>query len=164
MDYKLAKFTGALGKLLLEKKYQLAVAESCTGGWLSKVITDVRGSSEWFNYGFVVYSDQAKHKLLGVSPELIATYGAVSAETVIAMAQGAVAKSGSDLAIAISGIAGPDGGTPDNPLGTVWFGWAFPDGSTKAKRKLFPGHRSVVRYHAVRIALIITTNMLQKYQ
>ncbi len=113
-----------LGRALLVHRARVATAESCTGGWIAKALTDVPGSSQWFESGIVAYSNSAKDALLGVPGELIAAHGAVSEPVVRAMAEGARAQLGVDLAVAVSGVAGPDGGSADKPVGTVWFAWA----------------------------------------
>ena len=101
----------------------LISAESCTGGWIAKTLTDIAGSSSWFECGIVAYSYEAKEALLGVRPETLEHHGAVSRETVIEMVSGALARYGATVAVAVTGIAGPSGGTPDKPVGTVWIGW-----------------------------------------
>jgi len=141
-----------LGELALERKVMVASAESCTGGLVAGAITDVAGSSGWFERGFVTYSNRAKIEQLGVDPELIARHGAVSGETVKAMAQGAEAASGAQWTVAVTGIAGPAGGSPDKPVGTVWFAWAGPKGVEALHRRL-DGDRAAVRAASVAIAL-----------
>ena len=130
----------------------IATAESCTGGWIAKAITDVAGSSGCFRYGIVSYANDAKESLLGVNPASLAEHGAVSEATVIEMADGALRLSGADLAVAVSGIAGPDGGTADKPVGTVWIGWAGP-GQIDAQHHYFEGDRERVRARTVVAAL-----------
>ncbi len=142
-----------LAEQLTSRHYTLSVAESCTGGYLSKMCTDLAGSSEWFERGFVTYSNQAKIDMLAVPSTTIDEYGAVSAETVTAMAQGAIDNSLADWSIAISGVAGPGGATPINPLGSVWFGWAQRDHKVLVKHQLFTGDREAVRLHAVEFAI-----------
>ncbi|HEX4523373.1 MAG TPA: CinA family protein [Casimicrobiaceae bacterium] len=141
-----------LGELALAKRVMLATAESCTGGLVAGAITDIAGSSGWFERGFVTYSNRAKIEDLGVDPEIITRHGAVSGETVKAMAQGARAASGAQWAVAVTGIAGPAGGSPDKPVGTVWFAWAGPRGVEALHRQL-AGDRAVVRSASVAIAL-----------
>lgn len=126
----------------------VATAESCTGGWIAKAITDVAGSSAVFGCGIVSYSNAAKATILGVSEETLAEHGAVSAETVGAMAAGVARLSGADFAVAVSGIAGPDGGTAEKPVGTVWFAWAVGRGTGKGiatDERLFSGNRERIR-------------------
>jgi len=142
-------------RLLLERR-QLVTAESCTGGWVAKACTDRPGSSQWFRGGAVVYGNELKSALLGVRPETLAEAGAVSEATVREMAAGALDRLGGEVAVAVSGIAGPDGGAPDKPVGTVWFAWAA---RTKAGTTLrselhrFDGDRDQVRHQAVAAAL-----------
>lgn len=141
-----------LARALHVRGWRLAAAESCTGGWIAKVLTDVAGSSQWFDGGVVSYSNAAKTALLGVSTDVLAAHGAVSEQTVCAMAEGARARFETELAVAVSGIAGPGGGTADKPVGLVHFAWAGPGGLTAARR-IFPGNRDAVRRQAVALAL-----------
>lgn len=155
-DQKLFALSERVGQKLLAAARRLATAESCTGGWVAKVCTDVAGSSRWFECGFVTYSNAAKVRDLGVSERTLATDGAVSEATVREMAAGAVRVSGADVAVAISGIAGPDGGTPGKPVGTIWFAVASRQGGAlaiTAERRLFEGDREVVRRRSVERAL-----------
>ncbi len=141
---------------LVNGRKTVATAESCTGGWIAKSLTDVAGSSACFGYGIVSYSNAAKESLLGVRPDTIVTDGAVSEETVIEMAEGALRVSGADLSVAVSGIAGPDGGTADKPVGTVWFAFSVRDSrgvETAAKVERFDGDRDAVRRQTVEFAL-----------
>lgn len=131
----------------------VATAESCTGGMIAAAITDIAGSSAVFGFGFVTYANGAKAALLGVDAGLIEAHGAVSAEVAAAMAIGALARSGADRAIAVTGIAGPDGGSPAKPVGTVWFGLAAPNQATITERRVFPGDRAAIRMAAVDHAL-----------
>lgn len=131
----------------------VATAESCTGGWVAKSITDVAGSSGCFGYGIVSYSNTAKQKLLGVSAATLQTHGAVSRQTVIEMADGVRGLSGSDLGVAISGIAGPDGGSPKKPVGSVWFAWSGDADAREQTLCRFVGDRDAVRQQAVLVAL-----------
>ena len=117
-----------LAGLLRQSGRSLATAESCTGGWVSKALTDLAGSSDWFGFGLVTYSNQAKQRLLGVKPGTLERYGAVSEQVVEEMARGLLELSGADLGLAVSGIAGPDGGSADKPVGTVWFAWSSREG------------------------------------
>lgn len=141
-----------LGERALASRVMLATAESCTGGLVAGAITDIAGSSAWFERGFVTYSNRAKMEELGVDPDIIARHGAVSGETAKAMAQGARAVSGAQWAVAVTGIAGPAGGSPDKPVGTVWFAWAGPRGVEALHRRL-EGDRAAVRTASVAIAL-----------
>jgi nicotinamide-nucleotide amidase len=134
----------------------VATAESCTGGWIAKAITDVAGSSRCFAYGIVSYGNDAKETLLGVAPSTLAAQGAVSEATVREMAEGVLALSHADAAVAVSGIAGPGGGTPEKPVGTVWFGWSVRAGGTvhtDASMLRLDGDRAGVRSRAVAVAL-----------
>ena len=134
----------ALAHALQQHRWMLATAESCTGGMIAAACTDLAGSSLWFERGFVTYSNAAKTELLGVDPALIAAHGAVSEPVVRAMVQGALARSQAQVALAVTGIAGPSGGSTDKPVGTVWFGWATPDGLQTACH-VWPGDRAQVR-------------------
>jgi len=135
------------------KKWTLATAESCTGGLVAAALTDIAGASDIVERGFVTYSNRAKSELLGVPAELIARHGAVSAETAAAMAEGALAKAPVDLAVAVTGIAGPSGGSPDKPVGLVYFGVARRGGKSQTERKIFKGDRADIRRAATVRAL-----------
>jgi nicotinamide-nucleotide amidase len=129
-------------------------AESCTGGLIAGVLTDVPGSSSVVDRGFVTYSNDAKTEMLGVSSETLAAHGAVSREIALEMAEGALARSRADIALSVTGIAGPEGGSPDKPVGLVWFGVAVSGEPTRAERRLFPNRgRAFIRREAVRTAL-----------
>jgi len=141
-----------LGKLLAESCWQVTCAESCTGGGIAQAITDIPGSSAWFGAGYVTYSNNHKQKMLGVSPNTLESEGAVSEAVVVEMAEGALAAAGANLAVAVSGIAGPDGGTPAKPVGTVWFAWVSEKGR-KTRCCRFDGNRVEVRRQAVIFAL-----------
>jgi nicotinamide-nucleotide amidase len=145
----LSALAASAGLALKQAGWRLTLAESCTGGWVAKSITDIAGSSAWFERGFVTYSNAAKVELLGVSPVLLAEHGAVSADVVEAMAQGALKASPAELALAVSGIAGPDGGTIEKPVGLVWFAIAVRDGPTRSRSDVFQGNRDAVRRAAV---------------
>jgi nicotinamide-nucleotide amidase len=138
-----------LGESLLRRGWKVAVAESCTGGWVAKCLTDIAGSSSWFDRGFVTYSNAAKRDMLGVSPAMLETDGAVSESTVLAMAAGALAHSEADMALAISGIAGPGGAVPGKPVGTVCFAWAVKDILHQSDTQHFSGDREAVRRQSV---------------
>lgn len=153
MDADLLDLARRVGRALRERSLNLTTAESCTGGWIAKLVTDIAGSSAWFERGFVTYSDAAKQELLDVPAELLQRHGAVSAETVAAMARGALARSHARCAIAVSGVAGPEGGSPDKPVGTVWLGWALADGELRTRRFRFDGDREAVRRQSVAAAL-----------
>jgi len=151
-DAALAAVAERLGRALLDHGAYLTLAESCTGGWLAKVVTDVPGASRWFAAGFVTYSNAAKADVLGVRPSMLDAHGAVSEAVVRAMAAGARKVAGAEAAIAVSGVAGPDGGSRDKPVGTVWFGWSLADREW-AECAVFAGEREAVRRQAVRHAL-----------
>ena len=146
----------SLGSALHERGLSLVTAESCTGGGVAAAITEIAGSSQWFERGFVCYSNAAKSELLGVPAYLVERHGAVSAQVAQAMAEGALEHSPADLAVAVTGIAGPEGGTTDKPVGTVWFGWARREAieiTSRTSCRQFPGDRAGVRAAAVRHAL-----------
>ena len=130
-----------------------ATAESCTGGWIAKALTDIAGSSAWFDRGLVTYSDAAKQELLGISPGTLAEHGAVSEPVVREMAEGALVRSAADLTVAVSGVAGPGGGSADKPVGTVWFAWARSGEATRSERQVFRGDREAVRRRSVAHAI-----------
>lgn len=159
----LMDLAAAVGEGLLQRGLRLATAESCTGGWVAKSITDVSGSSQWFERGFVVYSNEAKQDLLRVPAELIARHGAVSAAVVRAMVEGALDQSRADVALAITGIAGPGGGSPEKPVGTVWFGWGGRGREVVTRYLCFTGDRAAVRQQAVETALAGVLEYLKTY-
>jgi len=150
---ELTELATQLGERLLQQRKLLAVAESCTGGWLAKCVTDVAGSSQWFDRGFVTYSNAAKQDMLEVLAGTLAAEGAVSESTVREMAAGALANSAADLSVAISGIAGPGGGQPGKPVGTVCFAWAERGGPLRVTTRHFEGNRDAVRRLSVAYAL-----------
>jgi nicotinamide-nucleotide amidase len=143
----------AVGARLKDKGMTLATAESCTGGWVAQAVTTVSGSSEWFDRGFVTYSNEAKREMLGVRRETLDAHGAVSEEAAREMAEGALAASRAQAALAITGVAGPAGGTPQKPVGMVCFAWALPDGRVDAVTRRFDGDRAAVRRQSVIFAL-----------
>lgn len=143
---------GLLADLMLKKGWLLATAESCTGGLISAACTDLAGSSAWFERGFVTYSNEAKVELLGVDAALIAAHGAVSEEVARAMAQGAITHARARVAVAVTGVAGPTGGSRAKPVGTVWFGFMV-DGSLSSEMRRFDGDRAAVRASTVHHAL-----------
>lgn len=147
------RITKEIGQLLQQKSWLLTTAESCTGGMVSAAITDISGSSNWFDRGFVTYSNQAKVSMLGVNMKLIQHCGAVSEPVAIAMAEGALRHSLAHVSIAITGIAGPTGGTADKPVGLVWFAFAQKRQMTVAISQQFQGDRAEVRYQACEFAL-----------
>lgn len=151
-DHSVVALCFALSDRLLRRRRMLATAESCTGGLIAGACTELSGSSVWFERGFVTYSNASKTEMLGVDAGLIARVGAVSEAVARAMAQGAVARSHAQIALSVTGVAGPTGGSPDKPVGTVWFGWSI-DGQVHAEMRRFPGNRAVVRAATVRHAL-----------
>ena len=156
MEITIEELSRALVNELAMAGRSVATAESCTGGWIAKSITDIAGSSACFGYGIVSYADGAKVSMLGVSPDTLQRHGAVSEQTVMEMAQGCLTMSGADYAVAVSGVAGPDGGTDDKPVGTVWIGWASRSNghdSITAERHSFEGDREEVRSQTVIFAL-----------
>ncbi len=142
-----------LGERLRERGWHAATAESCTGGWIAQAITAIAGSSDWFDGGLVTYSDAAKTALLGVDAMIIERHGAVSAETAAAMAEGARRCLQVDLAVSVTGIAGPGGGSQEKPVGTVWFGFAVGGRATLTVTRVFAGDRQAVRAQSVALAL-----------
>ena len=142
-----------LAKHALDQQVRIATAESCTGGWVAQEVTALAGSSEWFECGFVTYSNEAKQQMLGVPESFFISDGAVSESVVVAMAQGAVEKSRAQLSVAISGVAGPGGGTALKPVGTVWIAWYYAGHEVEACCYQFPGDREEVREQAVTEAL-----------
>jgi nicotinamide-nucleotide amidase len=153
MDLDLIVLSEQVGAALREHSLTLATAESCTGGWAAQVITHTAGSSAWFDRGFVTYSNDAKMEMLGVSAGILATYGAVSLQTAAEMATGALTKSTALISLAITGIAGPTGGSPDKPVGTVCFAWSLRGQNTDSERCRFAGDRENIRRQAVIHAL-----------
>lgn len=152
----LPRIIAEVADCLLSSHRQLVTAESCTGGWVAKACTDLPGSSRWFRGGVVVYTNELKTALLGVPPQTLVGDGAVSEATVRAMASGALERLGGDVSVAVSGIAGPDGGMPDRPVGTVWLAWALRTATrieVRARLRLFDGDREQVRLQAVATAL-----------
>ena len=148
--YSLAERVGAR---LKAAGLLLACAESCTGGWIAQALTAVAGSSDWFDRGFVTYSNAAKQEMLDVAPETLERFGAVSEETARSMGKGALARSRAGIALAVTGIAGPTGGTPEKPVGMVCFAWARRNGATESKTLRFSGDREEVRRQSVIAAL-----------
>ncbi len=149
-----------LSSLLLARGWMLAAAESCTGGLIAAHCTAVSGSSDWFDRGFVTYSNEAKADMLGVDPGQIAAHGAVSEVVARAMAHGAVRHSRARVGVAVTGIAGPSGGSPDKPVGTVWFGFMV-DGRLSSEMRRFDGDRAAVRAATVRHALQRAAQLVQ---
>ncbi len=154
---KSTQSTQTLASMLIAKDWKIALAESCTGGLVCATLTELSGSSEWFERGYITYSNEAKTECLGVPPELIESHGAVSEPVAQAMAEGAKQASGANVAISITGIAGPSGGSAEKPVGTVCFGWAIGISSSEnrilSKTMHFDGDRSAVREQAKDYAL-----------
>jgi nicotinamide-nucleotide amidase len=151
-DDALQELAERVGAALLARSWSVTTAESCTGGWIAKVLTDIAGSSQWFSHGFVTYSNEAKAEMLGVSREVLRTHGAVSRSVVEAMTAGAMQRAGSNCAVAVSGIAGPGGAVPGKPVGTVWLCWRAA-GRARARLENFSGDRELVRRQSVAAAL-----------
>ena len=152
-DAQLRVLAESLGERLRGSHDRLVTAESCTGGWIAKTVTDVAGSSDWFDCGMAAYSYEAKQALLGVSPQTLESQGAVSRETAIEMVSGALVNSGASVGVAVTGIAGPGGGTADKPVGTVWIAWKRRGGYPQAEVFHFEGDRETVRRQTVAAAL-----------
>ena len=148
--YKLAKRVGAA---LKRRRLMLVTAESCTGGWIAEAVTMVPGSSEWFERGFVTYTYISKREMLGVKPATLKKHGAVAEEVVREMVAGALAHSHAQIAVAVSGVAGPSGGAPDKPVGTVCFAWGKKGRKPRSETRRFPGNREAVRRRSVEHAL-----------
>src|SRR5262245_5467379 len=148
--YRLAEEVGAA---LKSRRLMLVTAESCTGGWVSEAVTMVPGSSDWFERGFVTYTYISKREMLGVKEATLGRHGAVAEEVVREMAEGALARSHAQVAVAVSGVAGPSGGTPEKPVGTVCFAWAIKDSATRSATKRYLGDREAVRRQSVEHAL-----------
>jgi len=162
-----------LAAALLHQGWMLATAESCTGGMIAAHCTDLAGSSQWLERGFITYSNEAKHEMLGVDHALIAQHGAVSAEVAQAMALGALRHSHAQVSLAVTGVAGPSGGSPDKPVGTVWFAWALPSDAgptlgaeiawVKTECKHFEGDRAAVRQATLHHALSTLLHWLRQH-
>ena len=154
MDQAILELSEKLGAVLKDRGLMLATAESCTGGWIGQAVTMVPGSSGWFERGFVTYSNDAKHEALGVKQETLTEHGAVSEQAVMEMAQGALERSRAQISVAVSGVAGPDGGTREKPVGTVCIAWARSGAPVSARRFQFAGDRDAVRRQSVIAALV----------
>lgn len=152
-DGQLHRLAEGIADLLIARGLSIVAAESCTGGWIAKVLTDIAGSSAWFECGVVAYSYEAKEALLGVQPQTLERTGAVSQETCTEMVSGALARYGASVAVAVTGIAGPTGATPGKPVGTVWIGWKRRGGYARAELFHFDGDREAVRRQTVAAAL-----------
>jgi len=152
-DEELQQLASELGDKLRTRGWMLTTAESCTGGWVGQLVTAIPGSSQWYERGFITYANAAKMEMLGVPEATLAAHGAVSEETASAMAAGALANSHAQAALAISGIAGPGGGTPQKPVGLVCYGWALADGTVLSSTCRLDGNREEIRSRAVAAAL-----------
>jgi nicotinamide-nucleotide amidase len=152
-DADLRVLAESVAQLLQQRGQMLITAESCTGGWIAKTMTDIAGCSAWFEGGVVAYSYEAKEALLGVNPHTLERTGAVSQETVVEMVSGALARYGATVAVAVTGIAGPTGATPGKPVGTIWIGWKRRGGYARAQTYHFDGDRETVRRQTVAAAL-----------
>ena len=162
MDLKdLESLSSELGALLNKKNYFFTTAESCTGGWVGQSLTSIPGSSSWYGCGFITYSNIAKHKILEVSKDTLNNHGAVSQEVVEEMVEGALIKSEANLGVAISGIAGPGGGTTERPVGTVCLAWKLNDLPVLSITEVFDGSREEVRFKSVSKALEEAISLLK---
>jgi nicotinamide-nucleotide amidase len=153
IDIELFEIAQQLGNLLTSKNEKIAIAESCTGGWISQIITEVAGSSVWFDRGFVTYSNASKIEMLAVNSKTLDIYGAVSAETALEMVNGVLTHSSADCSVAVTGIAGPGGGTPQKPVGTVYIAWGYKNRETHVIKVNLSGDRHEIRRQVVKIAL-----------
>lgn len=147
---------------LIQRGWYVTAAESCTGGGVAQAFTGLAGSSSWFEAGFVVYSNRIKHDVLDVSFDTLRKYGAVSEQVVEQMVRGALLRTGADIGVAISGIAGPEGGTPEKPVGTVWFAWALAGGAVHTERCRFSGDRKSVQRLSVEKSISGLVSLLEK--
>ena len=150
---ELEQLAARAGAALEQCEWLLVTAESCTGGWLGQVVTSIPGSSRWYERGYVTYSNAAKQELLDVTPAILSAHGAVSEQVALAMVEGALHHSHAHIAVAITGVAGPDGGTATKPVGMVWLAWVVRGEPASARCFVFPGDRAQVRQAAVRAAL-----------
>ncbi len=153
MNTEIEAIVPALADALRSAGLKIVTAESCTGGLIAAACTTVAGSSDWFERGFVTYSNEAKTEMLGVAPALIATHGAVSEPVALAMAEGAIARSHAQLAVAVTGVAGPAGGSPSKPVGTVWLAWARAGQASRTELLKLTGDRRAIREQTVQHAL-----------
>ena len=161
MCFELQTLTESTAKLLLQKNLKLVTVESCTGGWIAQTLTSLPGSSDWFESGFVTYSNDSKNELVGVKHQTLSSHGAVSGQVALEMALGGLKSSRADVAVSVTGIAGPDGGSPAKPLGTVWIGWADKGGNAVTKHFQFSGDRRAVREASVRAAIEGISNLVR---
>jgi nicotinamide-nucleotide amidase len=162
-EFEMNNLATQVGIALKSHGLMLATAESCTGGGVAQAVTDIAGSSAWFERGFVTYSNHAKQQILGVSASTLLQHGAVSEAVVREMVSGALAHSEAQVALAVTGIAGPDGGTPDKPVGTVWFAWEIQSGERVSRVHYLQGNRAEIRAQAVDIALQGVLELLMNY-
>lgn len=153
VDEELERLAADVGLALQSAGQRLVTAESCTGGWVGEAVTAIAGSSDWFDRGFITYSNAAKREVLGVAAATLSQHGAVSEETAREMALGALKQSRAQISVAITGVAGPGGGSADKPVGTVCFAWAKNDAALRSERRLLKGDRTEVRRQSVLIAL-----------
>ncbi len=153
VDQEIQRLSKQVGHALKSAGLKLVTAESCTGGWVGEAITAIAGCSDWFDRGFITYSNAAKREVLGVAATTIQLHGAVSEETAREMALGALKHSRAQISVAVTGVAGPGGGTDDKPVGTVCFAWAKGDSALRSEQQLLKGDRTAVRQHSVAIAL-----------
>lgn len=151
-----------LAAILIGRKVKLTTAESCTGGGIAQALTELPGSSAWFERGFVTYSNQSKNEMLGVSTDVLARYGAVSMQVVRQMAEGAIKHSRAQVSLAVTGIAGPGGGSEEKPVGTVWIAWAGVDKKTSYTKYQFTGDRQAVRLQTVKTAIVGMIDFIEK--
>lgn len=163
-DLTILQLASELGANLERRGWRLTTAESCTGGGIAAAVTEVAGSSGWFEYGFVTYANSAKTALLGVDPETLQAEGAVSEAVVHQMVEGALSVSGAELAVSVSGIAGPGGGSADKPVGTVWFAWGQSNGWRQASCYYFDGDRAQVRRQSVVVALRELLHITRRFE
>jgi nicotinamide-nucleotide amidase len=161
-DARIYDLAERVGRALESRKRMMATAESCTGGWVAEAVTMVPGSSAWFDRGFVTYTNVSKREMLGVRAETLDRYGAVSEEVVREMVAGALRASHAQVALAVSGVAGPSGGTPDKPVGTVCFAWGLEGGPVRAETVRLAGDREAVRRQSVLRALGVLLEMVEK--
>jgi len=164
MDKEIFDLSEELGRELKAHEAVVATAESCTGGWISQALTMVPGSSAWFERGFVTYTNRSKQEMLGVRSSTLERDGAVSEITVREMAEGALARSDANCSVAVSGVAGPDGGSPEKPVGTVWLALASTGHATQARRLRLPGDRDAVRRQTVIVALQALIDLVRRPQ
>ena len=162
MDGQIYDLAERVGRALESRGVMIATAESCTGGWIAEAITMVPGSSAWFERGFVTYTYISKREMLGVGGDTLETHGAVSEDVVREMAEGAIARSHAQVAVAVSGVAGPGGGSPEKPVGTVCFAWSIRRGATETSTQHFDGDRESVRRQSVLFALSRVLALLEE--